>query len=85
MESYKSEIAKLIERGFRKARPKDQIETINTLNKITPVKQEYRDRPSDVRRIPIEQEIKNKEYEEYFKEYKKQNKENKKLLRDRTV
>ena len=77
-EQFKSESAKLVEKGFRKLTPLNQIEASTTLNKITPVSQEYRDRPSNTKRVPIEQEIKNKEYEE---EIKKLNK----LRRDRTV
>ena len=68
MEEYKSEILKLIERGgFRRATPTEQIDIITTLNKMHPVKKEYREAPSNVKPIPIEQEMKNKEYKELIK------------------
>lgn len=78
MESYKSEIAKILEKGFRKSSPLDQIEAISTYNKLNPVKKEYRERPSDIKRIPIEQEMRNKEYKELIKKTNK-------LLREKTA
>lgn len=78
MESYKSEIAKVLEKGFRKSKPLDQIEAISTYNKLFPVKKEYRESPSDTKRIPIEQEMRNKEYEELIKQKNK-------LLKEKTA
>ena len=64
--------------GFKSASPSGQYNLIEEQRKDSPLNEEYRKRPSNVKPVPIEQEMRNKEYRELIKQRNK-------LLREKTA
>ena len=73
-----SESGKSWMEGFKSSSPSMQYKLLEETRKDNPVNKEYRDRPSNIKRVPIEQEMRNKEYRELIKQRNK-------LLRDKTA
>lgn len=64
--------------GFKSSSPSMQYKLIDEMHKEHPVEKEYRNRPSNIKSVPVDQEMRNKEYKELIKQKNK-------LLRDKTA